>query len=113
METFIQARSASDGMMCARPGGPGKHQPTEVGQGKVGRMPSLAVKPVHGQPLTDDADSIQAQSASDGMGPRLAPGPEGRVRTSRRTSAKRKWQEAMFRVKVAAEEPVGGTRRSR
>ena len=28
-----------------RPGGPGKSQPTEVGEGQVGRMPSLAVKP--------------------------------------------------------------------
>ena len=28
----------------ARPGGPGMNQPTEVGQGEVGRMPSLAVK---------------------------------------------------------------------
>jgi cobalt-zinc-cadmium efflux system membrane fusion protein len=27
-----------------RPGGPGQHQPTEVGQGKVGRMPSLGMK---------------------------------------------------------------------
>ena len=27
-----------------RPGGPGKSQPTEVGEGQVGRMPSLAVK---------------------------------------------------------------------
>jgi hypothetical protein len=31
-----------------RPGGPGRHQPTEVGQGKVGRMPSLTVKPENG-----------------------------------------------------------------
>ena len=30
----------------ARPGGLGQHQPTEVGQGKVGTMPSLAVLPV-------------------------------------------------------------------
>ena len=29
----------------ARPGGPGEPQPTEVGQGQVGTMPSLAVKP--------------------------------------------------------------------
>jgi hypothetical protein len=32
----------------ARPGGPGRYQPTEVGQGEVGRMPSLAVKPQNG-----------------------------------------------------------------
>ena len=30
----------------ARPGGLGQHQPTEVGQGKVGTMPSLTVLPV-------------------------------------------------------------------
>jgi len=27
-----------------RPGGPGRHQPAEAGQGQVGRMPSLTVK---------------------------------------------------------------------
>ena len=32
----------------ATPGGPGRHQPTEVGQGEVGRMPSLTVKPENG-----------------------------------------------------------------
>jgi hypothetical protein len=34
----------------ARPGGPGKHQPTEVGQATVGMMPSRRVYTGHGQP---------------------------------------------------------------
>ena len=44
-------------------------------------------------------------------------GPEGRVRTSRRMSAKRKWQDAMFRVYTAgrrhAQEPVNSATHER
>jgi hypothetical protein len=46
-----------------RPGGPGKNQPTEVGQGKVGTMPSLAVKRL-GSPEPPQASSSYSGSGS-------------------------------------------------
>jgi len=47
----------------------------------------------HGQPLTDDSYPS-------------ALGPEGRVSTSGRRPAKRKWQDAMFRVYTAHGQPL-------
>jgi len=49
-----------------------------------------------GQPLTDTSYPT-------------APGPEGRVSTSRRRSAKRKWQDAMFRVNTVHGQPLTDT----
>ena len=104
----------------------------------------------HGQPLTDDSDSIKAPGGSwgtpgantteramqfreepnDPVSPDFRPGlvvkralgPEARVSTSDRRSP-RNWlrtgirpswrHDVVFFVKVAAEEPVGGTRRRR
>jgi hypothetical protein len=50
----------------------------------------------HGQPLTDTSYLS-------------APGPEARVSTSRRRSAKRKWQDAMFRVFTVHGQPLTDT----
>ena len=44
LEKEAEARITPNTRPDTRPGGPGEHQPTEVGQGQVGRMPSLAVK---------------------------------------------------------------------
>ncbi len=41
---LLEKEAAADTTSKVRPGGPGKSQPTEVGEGQVGRMPSLAVK---------------------------------------------------------------------
>jgi len=87
-------------LSSARPGGPGTHQPTEVGQAAVGRMPSRRVYTA--------TQALRAWAAPHGLMKQVrglrcypAPGPEGRVSTSRRRSAKKKSQDAMFFVNAA------------
>ncbi len=60
---------------------------------------SATPAPGHGQPLTDTSYLS-------------APGPEARVSTSRRRSAKRKWQDAMFRVYTVHGQPLTDTSES-
>ena len=69
----------------ARPGGPGEHQPPEGGQANTTRC------------------RVSREAVSPGFRPGLlvkrSLGPEGRVSTSRRRSAKRKRHDVVFRVK--------------
>ena len=43
---LLEKEAEAETTGISRPGGPGYHQPTEVGQGKVGRMPSPVVQTV-------------------------------------------------------------------